>query len=66
MAQNLDEEQHPATLDPHQKAELSSGAEEEPLSDEDAFPEGGARAWSVAMGNAGVMFCTLGYVNSWG
>jgi hypothetical protein len=30
------------------------------------FPEGGFRAWSVASGNAGVMFCTLGYINSWG
>ncbi|KAL4982250.1 major facilitator superfamily domain-containing protein [Aspergillus falconensis] len=30
------------------------------------FPEGGPRAWSVALGNAGVMFCTLGYINSWG
>ncbi|KAL4881190.1 major facilitator superfamily domain-containing protein [Aspergillus karnatakaensis] len=30
------------------------------------FPEGGSRAWGVALGNAGVMFCTLGYVNSWG
>lgn len=31
-----------------------------------AFPDGGLRAWSVAIANAGVMFCTLGYVNSWG
>ncbi|KAL4866280.1 hypothetical protein BDV12DRAFT_210629 [Aspergillus spectabilis] len=30
------------------------------------FPDGGLRAWGVALGNAGVMFCTLGYVNSWG
>ncbi|KAL5339375.1 major facilitator superfamily domain-containing protein [Aspergillus crustosus] len=30
------------------------------------FPDGGSRAWGVALGNAGVMFCTLGYVNSWG
>ncbi|RAL08253.1 MCT family MFS transporter [Aspergillus homomorphus CBS 101889] len=33
--------------------------------DPDTFPDGGLRAWSVALGNAGVMFCTLGYVNSW-
>ncbi|KAL3478821.1 major facilitator superfamily domain-containing protein [Aspergillus californicus] len=32
----------------------------------DEFPEGGLRAWGVALGNAGVMLCTLGYVNSWG
>ncbi|KAL4922782.1 major facilitator superfamily domain-containing protein [Aspergillus aurantiobrunneus] len=30
------------------------------------YPDGGSRAWSVALGTAGVMFCTLGYVNSWG
>ncbi|PYH97114.1 putative monocarboxylate permease [Aspergillus ellipticus CBS 707.79] len=33
---------------------------------EGGFPEGGLRAWIVALGNAGVMFCTLGYINSWG
>jgi hypothetical protein len=33
---------------------------------EDTFPEGGARAWSVAAGTAGVTFCTLGYLNSYG
>ncbi|KAF7167940.1 hypothetical protein CNMCM6106_003289 [Aspergillus hiratsukae] len=33
---------------------------------EDNFPEGGWRAWSVAIGNAGIMFCTLGHVNTWG
>ncbi|KAL2822619.1 major facilitator superfamily domain-containing protein [Aspergillus granulosus] len=30
------------------------------------FPDGGWRAWGVALGNSGVMLCTLGYVNSWG
>lgn len=30
------------------------------------FPEGGARAWSVAIGAAGVLFCTFGYVNAFG
>ncbi|KAL2835315.1 major facilitator superfamily domain-containing protein [Aspergillus pseudoustus] len=30
------------------------------------FPDGGSRAWGVALGNSGVMFCTLGYINSWG
>ncbi|KAL2820958.1 major facilitator superfamily domain-containing protein [Aspergillus cavernicola] len=33
---------------------------------QDEFPDGGLRAWGVALGNAGVMLCTLGYVNSWG
>lgn len=30
------------------------------------FPEGGLRAWSVAAGHAGAMFCTFGYINSFG
>lgn len=31
-----------------------------------SFPEGGGRAWAVALGSAGVSFCTFGYVNSFG
>jgi hypothetical protein len=31
-----------------------------------AFPEGGMRAWSVALGCGGIVFCTFGYVNSFG
>ena len=34
--------------------------------EETPFPEGGARAWSVALGAAGVLFCTFGYVNAFG
>lgn len=30
------------------------------------FPDGGFRAWSVAAGHAGAMFCTFGYINSFG
>ncbi|KAK3356576.1 riboflavin transporter MCH5 [Lasiosphaeria hispida] len=30
------------------------------------YPEGGLRAWLVAAGTAGVLFCTLGYSNSFG
>lgn len=30
------------------------------------FPEGGARAWGVALGTAGVLFCTFGYANAFG
>lgn len=30
------------------------------------YPDGGVRAWGVAVGTAGIMFSTLGYVNSWG
>jgi len=31
-----------------------------------AFPEGGVRAWSVAIGCSGVLFSTFGYVNAFG
>jgi hypothetical protein len=31
-----------------------------------AFPESSARAWSVALGTAGVLFCTFGYANAFG
>jgi hypothetical protein len=30
------------------------------------FPEGGLRAWSVAIGCGGVLFCGFGYVNAFG
>lgn len=30
------------------------------------FPEGGFRAWSVALGTGGVLFCTFGYANAFG
>ena len=30
------------------------------------FPEGGARAWGVALGTAGVLFSTFGYANAFG
>ncbi|KAI3559231.1 riboflavin transporter MCH5 [Colletotrichum abscissum] len=33
---------------------------------EDDFPEGGTRAWSVAAGTAAILFCSLGYTNSFG
>lgn len=50
-----------------------SDAEKSPLDtpdqikgEESDFPEGGARAWSVAIGASGVMFSTFGYVNAFG
>lgn len=45
---------------------LSDHADGREISEEMTFPEGGARAWFVAAGAAGVLFCTLGYVNSFG
>lgn len=45
---------------------LHESANERETSEALSFPEGGARAWGVAAGAAGVLFCTLGYVNSFG
>lgn len=36
------------------------------ISDMTTFPEGGARAWAVAAGTAGALFCTFGYCNAFG
>ncbi|KFX95821.1 hypothetical protein O988_05617 [Pseudogymnoascus sp. VKM F-3808] len=30
------------------------------------FPEGGARGWTTTAGAAGVLFCTFGYINTFG
>ena len=30
------------------------------------FPEGGGRAWAVALGCSGILFCTFGYINAFG
>jgi hypothetical protein len=32
----------------------------------DDFPDGGSRAWAVAISASCVVFCTLGYTNSFG
>jgi hypothetical protein len=66
--------QIPADTDSsHSKTDLSLSEKESPETllvkgdaPEDTFPEGGARAWCVAAGTAGVTFCTLGYLNSFG
>lgn len=30
------------------------------------FPDGGGRAWAVAIGTSAILFCTFGYINSFG
>lgn len=37
-----------------------------PVANASDFPDGGTRAWCVAAGTAGITFCTLGYLNSYG
>jgi hypothetical protein len=43
-----------------------SSLESDPTVQEEEYPDGGLKAWSVAIGSAGVLFCTMGYANSWG
>lgn len=38
---------------------------ERPQADE-AFPEGGLKAWAVVAGACCVLFCTFGYLNAFG
>jgi hypothetical protein len=43
------------------------GAETQPAGPSlNEFPEGGREAWLVAAGTASILFCTLGYTNSFG
>ncbi|KAJ4174661.1 hypothetical protein NW754_005081 [Fusarium falciforme] len=44
------------------------GSEDQKLkkTEENDFPDGGLRAWLVAIGAAGAFFCTLGYTNVFG
>ena len=43
-----------------------SDTEKEDPQESFPFPDGGARAWLVALGGGGVMFCTFGYINAFG
>ncbi|KAJ4323105.1 hypothetical protein N0V84_004505 [Fusarium piperis] len=56
--------------DPSDKTlnETRPGSEDQKLEkvEEDDFPDGGLRAWLVAIGCSGVFFCTLGYTNVFG
>lgn len=49
-------------------SEDRSGSEDQTpeKAEEDDFPDGGLRAWLVAIGASGVFFCTLGYTNVFG
>jgi hypothetical protein len=62
----------PQAINKHSKIPLDSTNQDaglEPTSEKTSqleFPDGGARAWSVAAACAGILFCTFGYVNSFG
>lgn len=47
-------------------ASLSQKDIDGPKPEDSEFPDGGTRAWLVAAGAGGVLFCTLGYTNVFG
>jgi hypothetical protein len=55
----------PTDSDPENSVEIKP-TEESSAAAIHNFPEGGPRAWSVAIGAAGVIFCTFGYANAFG
>lgn len=56
----------PTENDPKASSDTSTPNDDEKVAAAPTFPEGGIRAWSVAAGHAGAMFCTFGYINSFG
>lgn len=56
----------PEYLSKSQDNELSPDRSVEKTQSEEEFPEGGARAWGVALGCGGILFCTFGFANSFG
>ncbi len=56
--------QSPPTDSDHETFSDEKSIEKAPH--EITFPEGGARAWGVAIGAAGVLFSTFGYANAFG
>ncbi|KAJ5782241.1 hypothetical protein N7457_004015 [Penicillium paradoxum] len=56
----IDSEKAPGSQDPNTTKPGSS------LGWAPDFPDGGARAWSVAASAAGLMFCSFGYINAFG
>lgn len=56
----------PEYLSKTQDNELSPDRSDEKTQGEEEFPEGGARAWGVALGCGGILFCTFGFANSFG
>lgn len=66
LDQQSDSEKHqiePETRNQSTKDDISPTSRSSNI---DGYPEGGSRAWLVAMGTGGVLFCTLGYTNSFG
>jgi hypothetical protein len=70
---NLETKKPPTSISDVEKADQTDGevsnqlaVEEETVEDDGSYPEGGLKAWLVAGGTAAVLFCTLGYTNSFG
>ena len=69
MSAAFGEKLHQRTSQSDVNPDVSSLEANEPVKDahtDTAFPEGGARAWSVAFGAGVTMFSTFGYVNAFG
>ncbi|KAL0938465.1 monocarboxylate permease-like protein [Colletotrichum truncatum] len=60
-------ESNNANTPPNQAKQVNNEKQEKvSQSAEDDFPEGGTQAWLVAAGTASILFCSLGYTNSFG
>ncbi|KAK2009679.1 riboflavin transporter MCH5 [Colletotrichum eremochloae] len=66
--QSRDDSEEGQSLRPTQQIKQPEEEKQEKatISADDGFPEGGTRAWLVAAGTACILFCTLGYTNSFG
>ncbi|GKT63083.1 monocarboxylate permease-like protein [Colletotrichum tofieldiae] len=66
--QSRDESEKSKSQLPMQQGQQTEEEKQEKVtqSAESEFPEGGTRAWLVAAGTAGILFCSLGYTNSFG
>ena len=62
LEKNLDDKEVESSVEQPSVEEKPAGE----LPPHMVFPEGGARAWGVALGTAGVLFCTFGYANAFG
>ncbi|EFQ96698.1 hypothetical protein MGYG_08622 [Nannizzia gypsea CBS 118893] len=62
LSRRNSEEDCEKVVNPNQSDE--AGKDDDHILDD--FPEGGTRAWAVAIGTAGIAFCTLGVINSFG
>ncbi|OAX77251.1 hypothetical protein ACJ72_08453 [Emergomyces africanus] len=68
MADHTTIQDTPSTLEWHDVKRSEEGDLANPvdLKVDNSYPDGGARAWGVAAGTSGVLFCTFGMANAFG